>query len=347
MGNKVFNIAIVGATGAVGQKIMDILQEKNFPIGTLKLLSSERSAGKKIIWNDREITVEVAKSDSFSGIDIAFFSAGGEVSRKLAPEAVKQGAIVIDNTSAYRMNKNVPLIVPEVNSDHLNNHQGIIANPNCSTIQMAVALKPIKEAFGLNRIVVSTYQAVSGAGRQAEKELETQTKQYIQEEEMVAETLPVRSDEKHFPIAFNALPQIDVFEENGFTAEEMKMIQETKKIFNDQTMSIAATCVRLPIVTSHSESIYIETDQEEVSVAQIRDVLEKAEGVVLQDDPSTQTYPTPLDATNKEPVFVGRLRKDLDNEQGFHMWVVGDNLMKGAALNTVQIAQSLIENKLV
>lgn len=347
MVKNVYNVAIVGATGAVGQRIMDILQDKNFPIGELKLLSSERSAGKKIMFNDQEITVEVASENSFSGVDIAFFSAGGEISTTLAPIAVKQGAIVIDNTSAYRMNESVPLIVPEVNSDDLKEHQGMIANPNCSTIQMAVALQPIKESFGLNRIVVSTYQAVSGAGLAAEKELENQTKQYINDEEMSAEILPVGSDKKHFPIAYNALPQIDVFEDNGYTAEEMKMINETKKIFNDETMSIAATCVRLPIVTSHSESIYIEIDQKGVSVAQIREVLEDAEGVVLQDDPNTQTYPTPLAATNKEPIFVGRIRKDLDNERGFHMWVVGDNLLKGAALNTVQIAQSLIENKLV
>ena len=345
MVKKVYNVAIVGATGAVGQRIMDILQDKNFPIDNLKLLSSERSAGKKMMFHDQEITVEAASEDSFSGVDIAFFSAGGDISTTLAPIAVKKGAIVIDNTSAFRMNESVPLIVPEVNSDDLRKHQGIIANPNCSTIQMAVALQPIHKSFGLNRIVVSTYQAVSGAGIAAEKELENQTKQHLNGEEMSAEILPVGSDEKHFPIAYNALPQIDVFEENGYTAEEMKMINETKKIFNDETMSIAATCVRLPIVTSHSESIYIEVDQKGVSVAQIREVLKDAEGVVLQDDPNNQTYPTPLDATNKEPIFVGRIRKDLDNEQGFHLWVVGDNLLKGAALNTVQIAQSLIENK--
>lgn len=347
MKKKAYNVAIVGATGAVGQRIMSILQDKNVPIDELKLLASERSAGKKVFFNDQEITIEVASADSFSGIDIAFFSAGGEISAKLAPEAVKQGAVVIDNTSAYRMDKNVPLVIPEVNSEDLKKHQGIIANPNCSTIQMAVALKPIREAYGLNRVVVSTYQSVSGAGLQAEKELENQTRQYMNDKEMTAEILPVGADKKHFPIAFNALPQIDVFEENGYTAEEMKMIHETKKIFNDQTMSIAATCVRLPVVTSHSESIYLEVDTKGLSVAQIWDVLKGAEGIVLQDDPNTQTYPTPLSSTNKEPVFVGRVRKDLDNEQGFHMWVVGDNLMKGAALNTVQIAQSLIENKLV
>ena len=342
-----FNVAVVGATGAVGQKITQILETKKFPIDELKLLSSSRSAGKKVLFNGKEITVEEATPESFTGVDIALFSAGGSITEKLASEAVKRGAIVIDNTSAYRMDPNVPLVVPEVNKDALKNHQGIIANPNCSTIQMVVALKPIEEAFGLSRVIVSTYQAVSGAGLDAVTELTNQTKQKLDNAEMTAEILPAGSDKKHYPIAFNALPQIDVFEENGYTAEEMKMINETKKIMSKADLSVAATCVRLPVVTSHAESVYVEVDKAGITVADIWKVLENADGIVLQDDPSTQTYPTPLSAADKEDVFVGRVRKDLDNDKGFHMWIVSDNLVKGAALNTVQIAQSLINQDLV
>lgn len=344
---KSFNLAIVGATGAVGQKIMQILEDKKFPIDKLKLLSSPRSAGKKIPFNGNEIIVEEAKPESFTGVDIALFSAGGSITEKLAGEAVKRGAIVVDNTSAYRMDPNVPLVVPEVNKEALKDHQGIIANPNCSTIQMVAALQPIRETFGLSRIIVSTYQAVSGAGLDAVEELTNQTKQKLNQEEMTANILPAGSDKKHYPIAFNALPQIDVFTENGFTAEEMKMINETKRIMNEPDLSVAATCVRLPVVTSHAESVYIEVEQTGVTVEDIWKSLENAEGIVLQDNPSTQTYPTPLSAADKEDVFVGRVRKDLDNDKGFHMWIVSDNLMKGAALNTVQIAQSLINQDLI
>ena len=342
-----FNVAVVGATGAVGEKIMHFLEEKNLPINELKLLSSARSAGKKLTFKHKEIIVEEAKPESFKGIDIALFSAGGSVTEKLAGEAVKHGAIVIDNTSAYRMDPKVPLIVPEVNASELSKHQGIIANPNCSTIQMVVALKPIREAFGLSRVIVSTYQAVSGAGLQAPGELMNQTKQYLNDEEMTAEILPAGSDKKHYPIAFNALPQIDVFQDNGYTAEEMKMINETKKIFSEPDLSVAATCVRLPVVTSHAESVYVEVDKAGVTVEDVWEVLNGAEGIVLQDDPSTQTYPTPLSSADKEDVFVGRVRKDLDNDRGFHLWIVSDNLIKGAALNTVQIAQTLIKSKLI
>lgn len=345
--NRTFNVAIVGATGAVGQKILQILEQKKFPINELKLLSSARSAGRKITFNDQEITVEEATPESFTGVDIALFSAGGAISKKLASEAVRRGAVVIDNTSAYRMDPEVPLVVPEVNASALENHQGIIANPNCSTIQMVVALKPIQEAFGLSRVIVSTYQAVSGAGLAGTEELEKQTEQYLNHEEMTAEVLPAASDEKHYPIAFNALPQIDVFEDNGYTAEEMKMVNETKKIMSLPDLSVAATCVRLPVVTSHAESVYIEVNEEDLTVHDIQKALEDAEGVVLQDDPATQTYPTPLSAADQEDVFVGRIRKDIDHDKGFHLWVVSDNLIKGAALNTVQIAQTLIKNNLL
>ncbi len=339
-----YNIAVVGATGAVGQKITQILEQKNFPINELKLLSSKRSAGTKVLFKNKEITVEEATPDSFAGVDIALFSAGGSVSKQLAPEAVKHGAVVVDNTSAYRMDNEVPLVVPEVNEEDIQSHKGIIANPNCSTIQMVAALKPIQEAFGISRVIVSTYQAVSGAGNEACNELENQTKQYLNKEDMTAELLPVKGDEKHYPIAFNALPQIDVFQENGYTFEEMKMINETKKIMHAPNLPVAATCVRLPLFTSHAESVYVDVEKEGLTVEDIWNVLRDAEGVILEDDPSTQTYPTPLSASNREEVFVGRVRRDLDNNKGFHLWVVSDNLVKGAAWNTIQIADRLIKN---
>lgn len=342
---KAYHIAIVGATGAVGQKIMDVLAARKFPIQSLKLLSSERSAGTKVEFNNKQIVVEKATPESFAGIDIAFFSAGGTVSESLVPEAIKHGTVVIDNTSAYRMNANVPLVVPEVNAKDLKDHNGLISNPNCSTTQMVAALKPIDDAFGLKRVIVSTYQAVSGAGQEAVDELIKQTEASLNDEPFEAKILPVKGDERHFPIAFNALPQIDVFEDNGYTKEEMKMINETKKIMNRPDLKIAATCVRLPFFTSHAESIYIEIEKDGVNVSDFWDVLKKAEGLKLQDDPDTQTYPTPLSAANKDDVFVGRVRQDLDNKQGFHLWVVSDNLLKGAALNTVQIAECLIRNK--
>lgn len=339
-----YNVAIVGATGAVGQTIIKILEERNFPINKLKLLSSPRSAGKKVYFHDKEITVEEATSESFSDVDIALFSAGGSVSEQLASSAVDSGAVVVDNTSAFRMDENVPLIVPEVNSEDITKHQGIIANPNCSTIQMAVALKPIQKAFGLSRVIVSTYQSVSGSGTEAIDELEQQTKSHIENEQLEAKVLPVKGDEKHYPIAFNALPQIDMFHENGYTLEEMKMVNETKKIMNSPDLSVAATCVRLPIFTSHAESIYIEVEENDLEVEDLWNVLKEAEGIVLQDDPQNQIYPTPLSATDKDEVFVGRVRKDLDQPNGFHFWVVADNLIKGAALNTVQIAEQIIKN---
>lgn len=344
---KTYNIAIVGATGAVGQNIITFIEENPFPIGEVKLLSSPRSAGSKIKVNDTELTVEEAKESSFEGIDIAFFSAGGSVSEALVPAAIKSGAIAIDNTSAFRMDETVPLVVPEVNANHLKENKGLIANPNCSTIQMVAALKPIQEKLGLNKIIVSTYQAVSGAGLAAEEELVNQTNQSLKQEEMTAEVLPAGGDKKHYPIAFNALPQIDLFEDNGYTKEEMKMINETKKIMNDDTLQVAATCVRLPVFTSHAESVYVEIDQAGISADKFKEIIASGEGIILEDDPATQTYPTPLSSAGKKEVFVGRVRKDLDNDKGFHLWIVSDNLIKGAAWNTVQIAQSLVEQNLV
>src|SRR5699024_3850413 len=339
-----YNVAIVGATGAVGQTIIKILEERNFPIDTLKLLSSSRSAGKKVQFKNKEIIIEEATPDSFSDIDIALFSAGGSVSKKLASSAVDSGAIVVDNTSAFRMEKGVPLVVPEVNGEDIKNHQGIIANPNCSTIQMVAALKPIQKAFGLKRVIVSTYQAVSGAGAEATDELEEQSRSYLENEQMEANLLPVKGDKKHYPIAFNALPQIDMFTENGYTLEELKMINETKKIMHSQDLSIAATCVRLPFFTSHAESVYIEVEENSLEVTDLWNVLKEADRIVLEDDPKNQIYPTPLSAANKDDVFVGRVRKDLVQSNGFHFWVVADKLIKGEALNTVQIDEEIIKN---
>ncbi|ADU30701.1 aspartate-semialdehyde dehydrogenase [Evansella cellulosilytica] len=336
-----YRVAVVGATGAVGQQMLKTLERLNFPVSSLLPLSSKRSAGKKVVFKGEELTVQEATPESFEGIQLALFSAGGSVSKALAPEAVKHGAIVVDNTSAFRMDPDVPLVVPEVNEDDIKKHEGIIANPNCSTIQMVAALEPIRKAYGLNKIVVSTYQAVSGAGAEAIDEMYEQTKQVMNNEEVKTEILPVGGDKKHYQIAFNAIPQIDLFQENGFTFEEMKMINETKKIMSDNTLEVAATCVRLPVETVHSESVYIEVEQNNVSVKDIHGALEGAQGITLQDDPTNQVYPMATTAAGKDDVFVGRVRKDLDRDNGFHLWVVSDNLLKGAALNSVQIAFSL------
>lgn len=341
---KKYNVAVVGATGAVGQKMLETLEDRNFPIQQLKLLSSSRSAGSKMVFNGEEYVLEEATPESFKDVDIALFSAGGSISKKLAPEAVKQGAVVIDNTSAYRMAEGVPLVVPEVNEEDIKQHKGIIANPNCSTIQMVAALEPVRKALGMKRVIVSTYQAVSGAGNEAADELREQSQAFLNGEDLEANILPVKGDKNHYPIAFNALPQIDVFQDNGYTFEEMKMINETKKIMHAPDLPVAATCVRLPFFTSHAESVYVEVEKDGVTVEQIKQLMEKAPGIVLEDDPSTQTYPTPLSAAEKRDVFVGRIRKDLDEEKGFHLWVVSDNLLKGAAWNSVQIAESLITN---
>lgn len=323
------------------------LERRNFPISKLTLLSSERSAGTKITFRNEEYIVEAATPESFEGVQIALFSAGGNVSKQFAPEAVKRGAIVIDNTSAYRMDENVPLVVPEVNEEALKTHNGIIANPNCSTIQMVVALEPLRQQFGLNKVIVSTYQAVSGAGAAAINELREQSQAILNGEEFTPEILPVKGDEKHYQIAFNAIPQIDKFQDNGFTFEEMKMINETKKIMSMPELQVAATCVRLPVETGHSESVYVEIEKEDVTADQIKELLKNSDGITLQDDPANQLYPMPALSVGKNDVFVGRIRKDLDCNTGFHMWIVSDNLLKGAAWNSVQIAESLVKLQLV
>ncbi|HEY2420983.1 MAG TPA: aspartate-semialdehyde dehydrogenase [Neobacillus sp.] len=342
-----FNVAVVGATGAVGQQMIQTLEKENFPINELLLLSSARSAGKVIIVNGREYTVQEAKPESFEGIDIALFSAGGSVSKDLAPEAVKHGAIVVDNTSAFRMDSKTPLVVPEVNETDLYHHNGIIANPNCSTIQMVVALEPIRQKFGLKKVIVSTYQAVSGSGAAAVEELMEQTKMVLNNETFEPKILPVKSEDHHYQIAFNAIPQIDKFQENGFTFEEMKMINETKKIMHLPELPVSATCVRVPVAVGHSESVYFEIEADNVSASDIKALLKEAPGVILQDDPENQLYPMPANCVGKNEVFVGRIRKDLDEGRGFHMWVVSDNLLKGAAWNSVQIAESLVRLGLV
>ncbi|MEW4218213.1 aspartate-semialdehyde dehydrogenase [Rossellomorea marisflavi] len=347
MNTTELNVAVVGATGAVGQQMLETLEKRDFPIKNLILLSSARSAGSTVSFRGKEYTVEEAKPESFEGVDIALFSAGGSVSKLLAPEAVKRGAIVVDNTSAYRMDPEVPLVVPEVNEEDLKLHKGIIANPNCSTIQMVAALEPLRKAYGLKKVIVSTYQAVSGAGAVAIDELNDQAQAILSGDSFEPGVLPVKGDKKHYQIAYNVIPQIDLFQENGFTFEEMKMINETKKIMHQPDLKVSATCVRLPVVTGHSESVYIEIDKDSISVGDIHAQLTAAPGVTLQDVPEEQIYPMPADAVGKPDVFVGRVRKDLDEDNGFHMWIVSDNLLKGAAWNSVQIAESLLKLGLV
>lgn len=342
-----FDVAVVGATGAVGQQMLKTLEQRDFPIKSLKLLSSKRSAGKQITFKGQSYTVEEAKPESFQGVQLALFSAGGSVSKALVPEAIKRGAVCVDNTSAFRMDADVPLVVPEVNESDLHNHQGVIANPNCSTIQMVVALEPIRQKLGLKKVIVSTYQAVSGAGLEAVEEMEKQTRAILDGKEATAEVLPVAKEKRHYQIAFNAIPQIDVFQDNGYTFEEMKMINETKKIMHMPELEVAATCVRLPIETGHSESVYFETEQSGASVKEIQALLSEAPGITLQDNPAEQLYPLVTNAVGKNDVFVGRVRRDLDRDNGYHAWVVSDNLLKGAAWNSLQIAESLIKLNLL
>ena len=343
--SKGFTVAIVGATGAVGRKLAEKLAERNFPVKSIKLLASAKSAGTELSYNGQVVKVEEARPEAFEGVQFAFFSAGGAVSKALAKEAAARGAVVIDNTSAFRMDSDTPLVVPEVNPQALKQHSGIIANPNCSTIQMVCALEPLRQQAGLKKVIVSTYQAVSGAGAAAIDELEKESRG-LGETTPTPSVLPVKSLAKHYPIAGNLLPQIDVFEESGFTFEELKMMNETKKIMGLPNLEIAATCVRVPVVTGHSESVYLETESE-LTLDQIRHLLAEAEGVVLQDDPTNQLYPMPIYAEDQDPVYVGRIRKDPHTATGIHLWIVADNLLKGAALNSIQIAEKMIELELV
>lgn len=337
---RLFNVAVVGATGAVGTEMLRILEERDFPVKEIKLLASERSAGAKLEFKGKKIKVEVLKKDSFKGIDIALFSPGASVSAVYAPIAAQAGAVVIDNTSQFRMDKDVPLVVPEVNPQAIAQYKkkGIIANPNCSTIQMVVALKPIHDAAKIKRIVVSTYQATSGAGKEAMEELAHQTADLLSGRDIESSVFPHQ-------IAFNLIPQIDVFLDNGYTKEEMKMINETKKIMEDDSIKVTATTVRVPVFYGHSESVNIETAKK-VTADEVRKILEKAPGVEVLDEPSKKIYPMPFDAAGCDETFVGRIREDESIKNGINMWIVSDNIRKGAALNAVQIAEKLIEKYL-
>lgn len=345
-----YTVAIVGASGAVGTQMIKMLEESRLPISKVRLLASARSAGKELPFKDQMITIEETTENAFEGVDIALFSAGGSTSAKFAPYAVKAGAVVVDNTSYFRQNPDVPLVVPEVNPDALDKHNGIIACPNCSTIQMMVALEPVRQKWGLDRIIVSTYQAVSGAGQSAINETMAQYHQVINDKlnpkTVTAEILPSAGDKKHYPIAFNALPQIDLFTENAYTYEEMKMTKETKKIMADDSIKVSATCVRIPVLSGHSESIYIET-KDIAPIDEVKAAISAFPGAILEDDTDLQIYPQAVNAVGKKETFVGRIRKDLDIENGIHMWVVSDNLLKGAAWNSVQIAESLHDRGLV
>ena len=339
---KKYNVAILGATGAVGQEFLKLIEERNFPFAELRLLASSRSAGTEIPFMGKNYIVEEATSESFKDIDIALF-AGGSISTEFAPYAVKAGAVVIDNSSAFRMDPEVPLVVPEVNPQAILKQKGIIANPNCSTIIMVMALKPIYDLAKIKRIIVSTYQAVSGAGKEGIDELTNQVKAYSEGKEMEAKILPSASLGKHYPIAFNLIPQIDVFLDNLYTKEEMKMVNETRKILEDYDMKITATTVRVPVYRSHSESVNVELEKD-LDLAAIKDAISKFPGVQIQDDPQNQIYPMPIYTSDKNDVYVGRLRRDESAENSFNMWVVGDQIRKGAALNTLQIAETMIKN---
>ncbi|MDO8886240.1 aspartate-semialdehyde dehydrogenase [Candidatus Oleimmundimicrobium sp.] len=337
---KEYNVAIVGATGVVGEEMRKVLEQREFPVKELKLLASARSAGHRLTFKRAGIIVEELTKDSFKGIDIALFSAGGSVSKEFASYAVKAGAVVIDNSSAFRMDKDVPLIVPEVNPDDVKTHKGIIANPNCSTIQMVVALKPLYDKSKIKRIVVSTYQAVSGTGKEAIEELLSQSKKIILgENEIEADVYPHQ-------IAFNLLPQIDVFLKNDYTKEEMKMVNETQKIMGDPNIGISATCVRVPILISHSEAVNIETEKK-ISSSEAKEILKNAPGVEVIDEPKNCVYPMPIFAVGKDACYVGRIREDESIKNGLNLWIVSDNLRKGAALNAVQIAEILVKRKLL
>jgi aspartate-semialdehyde dehydrogenase len=339
--SRTFDVAVVGATGAVGEAMVEILEQRNFPVGTLYPLASARSAGKSIRFRGKSITVTDLAEFDFSKAQIGLFSAGGGISEEYAPIAAAAGCVVIDNTSHFRRDEDIPLVVPEVNPHAIAGYtnRGIIANPNCSTIQMLVALKPIYDAVGIERINVATYQAVSGTGKEAIEELAKQTAQLLNGKSAEAEVYPKQ-------IAFNALPHIDTFQENGYTREEMKMVWETQKIFEDESISVNPTCVRIPVFYGHSEAVHIET-RDKIGLEQVRALLAEAPGVELLDERCDGGYPTPVtEAAGQDPVYVGRLREDISHPRGIDMWVVADNVRKGAALNSVQIAELLIAEHL-
>jgi aspartate-semialdehyde dehydrogenase len=338
---KLFNVAIVGATGAVGEAMREILEQRNFPVKELYLLASERSAGEKLGFKDKTLRVENLADFDFGKVDIGLFSAGGEISREYAPKAAAAGCVVIDNTSEFRYQDDIPLVIPEVNPDAIAHYKnrGIIANPNCSTIQMLVALKPIYDKVGIERINVATYQAVSGSGKDAIDELARQTAQLLNAREVTSRVYP-------WQIAFNVLPHIDSFQENGYTREEMKMVWETQKIMDDSEIKVNPTAVRVPVFYGHSEAVHIETKQP-ISASEARALLKQAPGVEVLDDTENNGYATPvLQAAGNDAVWVSRIRQDLSHPRGLNLWVVSDNVRKGAALNSVQIAEVLAEKYL-
>lgn len=340
MKKEKYNVAVVGATGAVGEQMREILEERLFAVGELRLLASERSAGQTLEFRGKHIRVEALREDSFRGIDIALFSAGGSVSDKFAPLAVAAGSVVVDNAARFRMEPDVPLVVPEVNPNEIPRykHRGIVANPNCSTIQMVVALKPIHDAARIKRVVVSSYQSASGAGRKAMDELSQQTVALFNGKEIKKEKFPHQ-------IAFNCIPHIDAFLDGGYTKEEMKMINETRKIMGEPSLSITATAVRVPVFCGHSESVNIETERK-LTAKDVKALLREAPGILLCDDPEKNIYPMAIDAVGKDATLVGRIREDDSVANGINLWIVADNLRKGAALNAIQIAEILVRDHL-
>jgi aspartate-semialdehyde dehydrogenase len=332
-------VAVAGATGAVGKEMLEILEERDFPAEKVIPLASSRSAGSRVSFKDTELTVQEMTESSFSGVDLALFSAGGAASEKFAPIAARSGCVVVDNSNAWRMDKDTPLVIPEVNPEDLEQHKGIIANPNCSTIQMVVALKPLYDVSRIKRIIVSTYQAVSGSGQKAIDELETQVRRLFNAQDVQPEVYPHQ-------IAFNCLPHIDKFLENDYTGEEMKMVNETRKILGDPGLGISATTVRVPVFYGHSESVNIETE-DKISAKEARAILAQAPGVTVLDNPEENAYPMAIHAAGEDDTFVGRIREDDSIECGLNLWVVSDNIRKGAALNTIQIAETLLEKDLL
>ncbi|TET48577.1 MAG: aspartate-semialdehyde dehydrogenase [Dehalococcoidia bacterium] len=330
-----YNVAIVGATGLVGQEFIKVLVQRSFPVDSIRLLASDRSAGRKLMVNKQEIEVRETTPESFEGVDIALFSAGSEVSRHFSPIAARSGAVVVDNSAAWRMEPDVPLVVPEVNPEDIGWHKGIIANPNCSTIQMVVALYPLHKVNPIKRIVVSTYQSVSGTGAAAVEELIVQSKQVLEGQAIIPHVYPHQ-------IAFNALPEIDVFLDDGYTKEEQKMVEETKKIMHASEIAISATCVRVPVYTAHSEAVWVEFSSPMMPDDAER-IFAGAPGVKILDDNAISLYPHPWMAAGTDEVFVGRIRRDTSHPNGLVMWIVADNLRKGAALNAVQIAEEMVK----
>ena len=340
MKKEKYNVAVVGATGAVGEQMREVLEERQFPVGKLRLLASERSAGQFLPFNGKNICVEILNESSFADIDIGLFSAGSGVSAKFAPLAVAAGAVVVDNTSHFRMEPDIPLVVPEVNAKEIAGYKnrGIVANPNCSTIQMVVALKPIHDTARIKRVVVSTYQSVSGAGRKAMEELSQQVGALFNGKDLKKEKFTHQ-------IAFNCIPHIDAFTDGGYTKEELKLINETRKILGEPALPVTATTVRVPVFCSHSESVNVETAVK-LSAAEARKILREAPGVIVADEPENNLYPMAIDVTGTDATYVGRIREDLSVANGLNLWVVADNLRKGAALNAVQIAEILIADYL-